>query len=241
MILYINIGNTRVKFAIQYEGEIVSTTCELATIHEDFVAALSHFLRSYPKVSKIVYCSVVTDVDSFVLACLDNFDAKIVIVSADMISKVNFSKYPQLGNDRRMVCEAVAPKYEHAIVIDFGTATTINVVYERCFEGGIIMPGIEMGYTALTERTSKINVVSIKAHPNLLGLDTLSNVSSGVINMTALAINSLIKKLESQFQCTFSVFITGGNSHYLLDSLDFKYSFDDNLLIKGMIQIAKEV
>lgn len=238
MILFVSVGNTRVKLAYQDHVSLMSCSCNVDMIGSDFESLLATFLQNCDMVTKVVYCSVVDKANKYLLDCLAGLNVELVLVDFAKVLQVDYQKYPQLGNDRKMVCEAVVATHSSAIVIDLGTATTVNVFVDKVFVGGLIMPGIEMSYHALTDRTSKIDVTKIVQTEILLGLDTLSNVSSGIINMTTLSLNSLIDKIRDEYEYDFSVYITGGNACYILKGLDFNFTYDEDLLIKGMLQFA---
>lgn len=238
MILFVSVGNTRIKLALQDNLQILSCSCHLDKMKSEFEPLLTSFIGKYEAITRIVYCSVVDQANQFLLDSLTSLDTPIVIIDSHLIYQVDYETYPQLGSDRKMACEAVACIDSSAIVIDLGTATTLNVFVDKVFVGGLIMPGIEMAYHSLNLRTSKIDVAKLVHTDRLLGQDTLTNVSSGIINMTSMALNSMIAKIKLEYEYDFNVYLTGGNACYILERLDFLFTYDEDLLIKGMLQFA---
>ncbi|MFI5237182.1 MAG: type III pantothenate kinase, partial [Ignavibacteriales bacterium] len=125
---------------------------------------------------------------------------------------------------------------QYMLTIDFGTATTINVVaYEGIFIGGLIVPGLQTMLKSLKTETAQLPVPDLKNFDNIIGSSTDSSIVSGVITSTVGMINEVIHQLKSRGnQIQPVIFATGGNAGYILPHIRHKIFFDEALVLKGL-------
>lgn len=125
------------------------------------------------------------------------------------------------------------------ISIDFGTATTINLIrHPNRFIGGIIAPGVRMMFETLNKNTSQLPEADFKEYGSLIGNSTNSAIASGVINTTTGLIEQTRKFLIEKFNAeNIFIFITGGNAESIMPHLDFKYEYEPNLVLQGVYSV----
>ncbi len=147
----------------------------------------------------------------------------------------------QVGSDRLANSIASIDFKNNYIVIDFGTATTFDVIVKKKYLGGIISPGINLSLDTLSSRASLIPEINLKKISNVIGKNTTEAVRSGFFWGYAGLIDNMIKLIKRQTKCNFKVILTGGLADLYKDSLNTKCKVDKDLTMKGIIKIAKNL
>lgn len=247
MILVLDIGNTFIKTGI-FDGDKL-----LFSEKMDAKSFPSESLKNYP-IELCAISSVVPSVTKTITAILkDQFhiDPYIISNSSDFEIKIEYDTPGTLGIDR--VCGAegayklLKSNNKHLepedviVTIDFGTATTINLIrYPNIFTGGIIAPGIKMMFEALSRNTSQLPEVNFDEYKSIIGSSTGSAIASGVFNSTTGLIENtrafLTGKLNSKNIFTY---ITGGNAELIIPRLDFKFTHEPNLVLYGIHSVLQ--
>jgi type III pantothenate kinase len=150
--------------------------------------------------------------------------------------KVN---YKQVGSDRLTNAISVLNNKDNFIIIDFGTATTFDVIIKNDYKGGIIAPGIQTSLNTLVEKASLIPKVTLKKNNNVIGNDTISAVRSGFFWGYSGLIDKIINLIKKETNKSYKLIITGGFSELFKNSIKKKVILDKNITIKGLIKIAK--
>ena len=196
------------------------------------------------EIDKIIFSSVVpntfTKLSYYFNHC---FKKKIIEIKKLKLSKlinIKVNKY-QVGSDRLANSIASIDLKNNYIVIDFGTATTFDVIVKKKYLGGIISPGINLSLNSLSSRASLIPQINLKKISNVIGKNTTEAVRSGFFWGYAGLIDNMIKLIKRQTKCSFKVILTGGLADLYKDSLNTKCKVDKDLTMKGIIKIAKNL
>jgi len=141
-----------------------------------------------------------------------------------------------LGSDRLLCCSAALKKYQPPfIVVDFGTATTVNVVDPSgAFIGGVILPGVSTGLQALSVHTALLDKVSFFHPESVIGKNTAECMMSGATYGTASVIEGLVKRIRQELGAAASVIVTGGNAKAAISHCDLELHAEPNLLLEGL-------
>ena len=240
MLLTLDIGNTNVKSALFEDNHLN----EFAVHHNS--EKLFNYLTKF-KFNEAAICSVNPSIEKILI---DYFSAKdISLFRANIQNKFNLTiKYDtpnSLGMDR--VCSAVGAldiaikekllsKNQYLITIDFGTATTINIVSpSQEFIGGLIAPGISTMLKSLNERTAQLPLPDLSLYSGVIGRSTDTSIISGVVTSTIGMINETVNHLsEMSHQIIPLIFITGGNAKYILPHLKHKVIYEEALVLEGL-------
>ena len=246
MLLAIDIGNSKIKCALFVEDEIVNTSAS-----RNFSEIISFIKKN--EFDDIAICSVVPHK----LKRLQKFLKKKQGLNPFIINKdsafnlrLNYKSPETLGMDR--ICSAEGAYFfqkqkgfkENQIIlsIDFGTATTINIIrFPNTFAGGLIAPGVGTMFKSLHNKTAQLPKVNFPDYKSFVGYDTVSSIASGVTNSVIGLIErtqnyfSNEEKIEEQF-----VYITGGFAKPVMPLLKGKIFLDDSLVLKGINQIYKK-
>ena len=125
------------------------------------------------------------------------------------------------------------------IILDFGTATTFDVVIKKDYRGGIIAPGVKISLDTLSDKASLIPKINLKITKNIVGNNTISAVRSGFFWGYIGLIDNIINLIKKDFRKSFKLVITGGYSDLFRKSLKTKVIQNRDITVKGLIKIAK--
>ena len=158
------------------------------------------------------------------------------------IVKINIKNKKQVGSDRIANSVGVYKKYKaNCIVLDFGTATTFDVVTKNgIYNGGIIAPGINLSMKSLTSSADQIPPFHIKKQKKIIGKSTLEALRSGFYWGYLGLINNIIQKIENETKKKYKIIFTGGFADLFKTSIARPFEIDKNITINGIIEIFKE-
>jgi type III pantothenate kinase len=250
MLLAIDIGNTTVSSAVMTTKKVVeenhlSSHLPSALFRRKFVILLAHLLRSHGNFDKVMICSVVPGLTSLVERTIKS-EWKIVsvVIGRDIHVPLKNNYNPkQIGQDRLVGAYAAKILYGNpAIIIDFGTATTFDVVNGKGeYDGGLIVPGIRLSTESLFHKTALLpKIENIKAPKNLVGKNTQDSILSGLFYGYGTMASGLIDLIEKKMKGKAKVIITGGYTtlmkKYILEKVD---AIDSHLVYKGINLLDK--
>jgi len=155
--------------------------------------------------------------------------------------KVNIKNRKQVGSDRIANAAGAFVKYKsNCIVLDFGTATTFDVVTTKgMYIGGVIAPGINLSIKSLYKSANQIPFFSIKKQSKVIGKNTLEALNSGFYWGYSGLINNIISKIENETNKKYKIIFTGGYAGLFKTSIKRSFKIDRNITIKGIIEIFK--
>lgn len=250
MLMAIDAGNTNVVFAL-YDGKNVlqSWRCKTdAGRTADEYASWLHPLfdgagLSFADVTSAIISSVVPDANfNLMRLCERNFacPAKLVrqgMEGMDLVIKLN--KPEEVGADRLVNAVAVKQHYRYpAVVVDFGTATTFDVVdSEGAYCGGVIAPGVNLSMSALHQAAAKLPRVGIAKPGNVIGRDTVGAMQSGIYWGYVSMVEGMIERISSEMGVKPFVIATGGLAVLFAEGTDIIETIDEELTLKGLIRL----
>ncbi len=147
--------------------------------------------------------------------------------------KVEYPK--EIGADR--VANVIAAKNEFGkdvIIVDFGTAVTVDIVNNGNFEGGAILPGIRTSMLSLFSKTAKLPQVELKVPKTVIGKNTAQNIQIGVIKTMIFGIERLIREIEKETTTNYKIITTGGMARSLINHSYVFDNYDPYLTLKGV-------
>ena len=145
----------------------------------------------------------------------------------------------QVGSDRLANSIAVISKKKNYIILDFGTATTFDVVIGNVYRGGVIAPGVNISLKTLINKATLIPKLNLKKIKKVIGKNTVNAVRSGFFWGYVGLINNIIELIMKETKKSFKIIITGGFSRLFVNSLRFKVIIDKDITLKGLIKSAK--
>ncbi len=254
MFLTLDIGNTNIKaalFSTRKEKRLVKqqdTLFEFKSFGK--ISNLKKYLMSID-FSEAAISSVVPEKTKKISALLESkFKVTPVVISKDLTFnlKIKYKTPETLGIDRLCSAEgayaifrnSAGYKYYNSktflLAIDFGTATTINVVgYRGAFLGGVIAPGIKMMSNALNKNTAQLPEIALSNYKGVIGNDTKSSIASGILNSTLGLIEKTVSMLKKEYSAEqIRIFITGGNAELILPYIKLNFKYEPALVLKGI-------
>lgn len=247
MLLAVDIGNTSVSFGIFRASKLIKTfrvSSAMGTVPT--IEQLSGW-DSPHRIDGVIICSVVPKLTPVIEKTIYKvFNIKPVIIGKDINLPIkNKYKNPgQVGQDR--LVDAIAVKYIYgapAIIVDSGTAVTFDYISKNGdYEGGLIVPGIDISLKALYEKTALLPDVKLKDDKgmSLVGKDTVNSIKSGLLNGFGSLADGVIARIKARYGKDIKVVGTGG---YI--GLIKKYAvsidiIDEFLILKGLCIIYEK-
>lgn len=248
MLLAIDVGNTSTTFGV-FQGEKLVRTWRAETSTPKLQTS-RQLQTANRKIGKVIVCSVVPAVNKKLKAeCRKKLGIEPLFVTAENIQgiKVKVKNKKEVGADRVVDALAAYKLYGGpAIVVDFGTATTFDVVSAKGeYLGGAIAPGISLARDALYNQTAKLPRVEIKAPKSVIGKDTVSAMQSGLVYGYVALIEGMIKRLKSgssrltAHSSQPKVIATGGYAPLICKSTSLVDTIDQELTLKGLRIVAR--
>ena len=202
----------------------------------------SFLVKDFKLIEKILFCSVVPKSFELIRMFLLKKTKKKCYEVKDLKlrSLINIkANYKQVGSDRLTNAISLLNNNNNFIILDFGTATTFDVLIKKTYKGGIIAPGIKISLNTLSDKASLIPKINLKQIRNVIGIDTISAVRSGFFWGYAGLIDNIINLIKKETGKSFKLVITGGFSDLFKNSINTKLTQNKDITIKGLIKISK--
>ncbi|RKD86062.1 type III pantothenate kinase [Mangrovibacterium diazotrophicum] len=236
MNLVIDIGNTRVKWALFRDRELVTQdSAPELTLHvlgqiigdfHDVKLAILSSVKEFPKECR----DLLTEVTDLFIELNHNTPTPIV----------NRYRTPEtLGLDRLAAAIGASTAFpgDPLLIIDAGTAITIDLVSPANeYLGGNISPGIETRFRALNQFTGKLPLIQLKNDFEPLGGDTESAIRAGVQQGVIFELESYIAHYKKVYP-ELVVVLTGGHSNFLMKHIGAELKQIENLTLTGLLEI----
>ena len=194
------------------------------------------------KIEKILFCSVVPK--TFYI--IKKFLSKKVKTKCFEVKKLNLKSlikikvdYNQVGSDRITNAISLMNNKNNFIILDFGTATTFDVLIKNTYYGGIIAPGVRLSLNTLSDKATLIPKINLKKINKVIRNNTVSAVRSGFFWGYAGLIDNIINLIKKETGKSFKVIITGGFSNLFKNSIQTKAIHNQDITIKGLMKISK--
>ena len=239
-----DIGNTETKiFLVNKKNKILKKiNFQTKNLNQKFLKyKFNRLFKDNLKIEKILFCSVVPKTFLLFKKHLSNkFKIKChEVKDLDLSSIIKIDvNYNQVGSDRITNAISVINEKDNFIILDFGTATTFDVVLKKSYKGGVIAPGILISLNTLSNNASLIPKINLKKIKKIVGVDTISAVRSGFFWGYAGLIDNIINLIKKEKKRSFKTIITGGFSGLFKSSIKTRVLHNKNITIKGLIKIS---
>ena len=246
MLLALDIGNSNTVIGL-YDGAQLAAWWRLTTTRaqtvDEFTFILSGLLQARgcapSRVEGAMVASVVPPLDAMVREALNrmfNLEALFVGPGLKTGMAVHYDSPADVGADR--IVNAVAGFALHGgplIIVDFGTATTFDVVSEKGdYNGGIICPGMAISAEALFSRTARLPRVELRPPERLIGANTVGSMQSGLFYGYLSLVDGLIERLRHELGAEVKVIATGGLAPLIARQSRYISACDDQLTLTGL-------
>ncbi|MEM1214915.1 MAG: type III pantothenate kinase [Bacteroidota bacterium] len=230
--LVIDIGNTRVKYGVFTDGQLVHQQTAATALADDIFALLTNH-----SLTNIIYSSVATSLDPQLAQDLAAKYRLIELNAATTLPIVNDYATPDtLGKDRLAAvvgAQALFPA-TNCLVVDAGTCMTLDVLRaDGHYLGGNISPGVQMRWRAMHTQTARLPLVTEAGPEALWGTDTQSALQQGGLLGAALEIEALAQRLALDWP-DLKVLLTGGDASLLANRIKYRIFVRPNLVLAGL-------
>jgi type III pantothenate kinase len=249
LLLAIDVGNTNTVFALYREREALGQW-RISTIRErtadEYAAALTQLmaLKDYDQsdVGAAVISSVVPQaLTPLKSMCREYFDCTARVVGEDLgvTIAILVDNPREVGADRLVNAVAAHGRYGGPlIVVDFGTATTFDVVDEEGrYCGGVIATGITLSLEALHRAAAKLPRVAVERPPQVIGSSTVTAMQSGVYWGYVSMIEGMVARIKAEFGAPMKVIATGGLAGLFAGATDVIEQVDRDLTVAGLVEL----
>ncbi|MBX3257285.1 MAG: type III pantothenate kinase [Chitinophagaceae bacterium] len=234
--LCFDFGNTRLKYAVFSHREILYEK----VLNEATPEAIEQLLQSV-KPDKSILSSVIEHDPRIEETLAVHSKFHLLNNTTRLPFTASVSKPETIGADRLAISAAAVEFFpgKHNLVVGLGTCITYNFINKQNqFLGGGISPGMEMRLKSLRDYTAKLPLVRADWNFPLVGYDTRTNITSGVILGMAKEIDGIIDAYSERYS-NFNVLLTGGDSPYFAQLLKNKIFADPQLIYKGLYAISE--
>ncbi|KAF2956106.1 type III pantothenate kinase [Marinitoga sp. 38H-ov] len=244
MRLLFDVGNTHIVIGL-FKDNFINTwrigTKSFETEDELYSHLYPLFKREQIdeiEINSVIISSVVPSIN-YILGKFAQkyFNTEAIFVNSKNLNNMKLNvDYPnEVGADRIANALALKKYYgENAIAIDFGTAITIDVLYNGNFIGGSIIPGINTQMMALFSKTAKLPQVELKFLDYSVGKNTIDNIQIGIIKTVVYGIQRLLLDIKNEYNTHFNIVITGGIGKSLQGIIPEFNNYDPYLTLKGV-------
>lgn len=252
MLLAIDIGNTTIMAGI-FKGDKIITYWRLFTnlnkTDSEYAIDFDNMFRLRKiKVSSLkeaIISSVVPPLTSVYKNFLEkDFKIKTIILDSNLNigMKILYENPKEVGSDRIANAVGAIELYgKPIIIVDFGTATTFDVVSkEGDYLGGLISSGIEISADALFRRTAKLPRISIQKPKNVIAKTTVESIQSGLYHGYVGQVDHIIEKIWKELGYKTKVVATGGLANMISEDSKYISKVDSFLTLYGLYLIYKK-
>ena len=251
MLLAIDVGNTNTVFAV-YDGMRPLGQWRLSTVRErtadEYAAALVQLMTlkglSHLAIDGVVISSVVPQaVKPLRWMARDFFTCEAAVVGEDLPCPmpIRLDNPHEVGADRIVNAVAAVKRYPPPlIIVDFGTATTFDIVDdEGAYLGGVIAAGVNLSLEALARAAAKLPRIAIEAPPRVIGGSTIGAMQSGVYWGYVGLIDGLVARIKQEYGRPMTVVATGGLAPLFAHGCDAIEHVDPDLTMAGLLELSQ--
>ncbi len=252
MLLTFDIGNTNIVIGIFENNRLIKKwrlVSDTKKSADDYAVDIIELCLTDKidclKISGAIIASVVPTLTGLLCEAIkkitsETFTGKILVIGQDEVElgiDLQVKNKNEVGSDRIINSIAGFKKFGgNLIVIDFGTATTFDVVGKSGeYLGGVIAPGINLSLKALHDMTAQLPKISVKAQKNVIGKNTIEAMNSGAFFGYVSLIEGMIAKIENELGSKTTRIMTGGLAELFKDALkNTVQHYEPDLTLDGL-------
>ena len=240
-----DIGNTSTRICLLKKSKIFkSVNFETKNIFKrNYVNKIFKRLVKKNLKKEILFSCVVPLAIKKIKKILKNSNYKVLeLKSLDLekLIKINIKNIKQLGSDR-IVNSIEGKKFKNCLIIDFGTATTFDIVKNGTYEGGVIAPGVKSSINNLSQSTALLPVFNLRNKQKSYGKNTKDALNAGFVWGYDGLINNIINKITKSWKMNYKIVLTGGYANLFKKIIQRKTFVDQNITIKGISRVYREL
>ena len=240
-----DIGNTSTRICLLKKSKILKSIIfdtENLLIKGFIKKILKNFKKKKLK-KEILFSCVVPRTLKKIQNELKNENFKVLEIkslSLKKLIKINVKNISQLGSDR-IVNSIEGKRFKNCLIIDFGTATTFDIIRNGVYEGGVIAPGVKLSIKNLSQSTALLPFFKLKANQKSYGKNTKDALNAGFIWGYQGLINNIINKITFNWKMKYKIILTGGYANLFKKFIKKRTSVDQNITINGISRVYTEL
>ena len=242
-MLYIvgDIGNTSTRICLFNKSKILKSVffdTKKIFLKGYFKKILNKFNKKNLR-KEILFSCVVPLAFKFIKKTLKTSKYKVLEVKSLNLKKmiqIKVKNINQLGSDR-IVNSIEGKKFKNCLIVDFGTATTFDIVKKGTYEGGVIAPGIKLSINNLSKSTALLPMFDLKNIQKSYGKNTKDALNAGFIWGYEGLINNIINKITQNWKMNYKIILTGGYANLFKKIIKRRTIVDQNITIKGVSRV----
>ncbi|HYH09124.1 MAG TPA: type III pantothenate kinase [Thermoanaerobaculia bacterium] len=242
-LLVVDLGNTNIVLGVYRDEELVSSwrlaTARERTADEYGILARQLIGNAYSKLDGAIIASVVPPLNSaMVLMMRKYFNVEPLFVEPGVKTgiAIHVDNPQEVGADRIVNCAAAHEQYGGpTVIVDFGTATTFDVVTANAeFVGGVIAPGLNISAEALFARAARLPRVDIRRPDHVIGTNTVVNMQSGIYFGYLGLVDGILTRIKREVPDLKRVVATGGLASLFAEESEHIDDVDPELTLRGL-------
>lgn len=239
-LLAIDIGNTNITVGLFKGSRLLGKTKIPTSAYSLYIKRIKKLIRVNKKaeVEAIVSSVVPLALARLIAELHKSMNIKITILGRDLKVPIKnmYKVKNEVGEDRLVNAYSAKMLYgTPAVIVDFGTAITFDIVSKRGdYLGGLILPGIELSLLSLYKKTALLPKVELKPASSIIGKDTVNSMRGGILFGFGAMCDGLIAKYKKILGVSTKVIATGGNSNLIKKYAKSIQIVDENLTLKGL-------
>ena len=252
MLLAIDIGNTNIVIGCIKDDEILfqaRIATDRTRTSDQYGVEIKNMLEAFgvrrENITDCIISSVVPPVfHSVRTGVIKVIGKQPMVVGPGLKTGLNIQMDvpSQVGSDRIVIAVAALAEYAPPLILmDMGTATTVEVVEEgNAYIGGVIFPGVKISLDALTSRAAQLPDISLDKPKRVIGKNTVECMRSGTMYGTAAMIDGIVDRIEEELGHSSTLIATGGMAQFITPLCKHKILLEKDLLLKGLNIIYKK-
>ncbi len=236
-----DIGNTSTRICLLKKSKILKSIIfdTENLLIKGFIKKILKNLKKKKLKKEILFSSVVPRALKKIKNDLKNENLKVLEIkslSLKKLIKINIKNISQLGSDR-IVNSIEGKRFKNCLIIDFGTATTFDIVRNGEYEGGVIAPGVKLSIKNLSQSTALLPFFNLKGNQKTYGKNTKEALNAGFIWGYQGLINNIINKITFNWKMKYKIILTGGYANLFKKFIKKRTSVDQNITINGISRV----
>lgn len=247
MIFVIDIGNTNITCGVYRKDELVTTfrlMTKMQRTSDEYGVLIRDLLRtnaiSVSDIEGVIIASVVPNIMHSFTSAIQKYIAKVPLIVGPGVKngiKIATENPREIGPDRIVDAVAAYDLYGGPVlVIDYGTATTYDLVTEDGkFVAGVTAPGIGISAKALWEGAAKLPEIEIKKPSSILARETISSMQAGLVYGQIGQAQYIINQFKKETGIAdLKVIVTGGLGRIISEELELEHEYNAKLTLEGL-------
>ena len=240
-----DIGNTSTRICLFNKSKIFKSVIfdTKKIFSKGFIKKLIKRVSKKNLKNKVLFSSVVPPAFKEIKKILNKTNLKVIEIKSlnlKKLIKINIKNINQLGSDR-IVNSIEGKKYKNCLIVDFGTATTFDIVKNKIYEGGVIAPGVKLSIKNLSQSTALLPKFNLKKIQKSYGKNTKDALNAGFIWGYDGLINNIINKITLNWKTNYKIILTGGYANLFKKIIKRRTFVDQNITIKGVSRAYREL